>query len=998
MSIDDYSKEYSDRHWEKMMWFAGLPVTRRMLAMLAEMQRALENKDKGLAIRWAKSIVTLLKSEALIPDAVDSQYEISTADSDSQMVDKIMNSVQIGMQMYKEKGDPADWNEDDRSVGTRTLQEIAEELEGNDENEYDGPVELDWSGLEEDDKDNPPSGPGGDGGNGGSGPAGDPPSGPPRGDGSESAKDDKKTAKGDISKLDVEKVAQTIRDNGEKAGREAAYRIAQTLIDEGNGFPIEDLAEHLFQEALALIPIQDAEEAASIARAEKKMAERDAAREVARNAAQPERNTMDRVAAENAEENREIRPMDDFWNDSSFQAVRRDILKADADKRIEDSKRLLAEALTLANAWSQQYSTGERFNARQILEHVFPANRMQDFDARMAQRDEEEERDARLSDFQTELDNIGFALAESEDADARQQAEALVRRLQNVRGDIAGMTADQILQHVAAGQQGRREDGIDNPPPLPPRQECPTVPPATDELREEDTGQVARDSAQSEIVPEDSVSQQGAIVLPGGAVRNVAMALDMAGEDKAREVAQRTAKKIQGEVPGTVDEIAEMLLEEARSHAKRLEAARAVDPEGVDPQARNGGTGPENTPQAVEAWLRAQRDMQGMINQISAEMQNPTGVLPPEISRIHEELVRSGRLDASVTYQTFTRALMNIAGVAPTPPPLPERPVAQPEQPRPNTMDRVAAENRVDETREAQLSDFRDEIEDIAFALMHRDGQQARDLAEALARRLANVQGKLAGMQAVDILKLVMRMQKKRNDERRGARQPADQTQRDDRGGQRNAPFNLRDTLRDDAKLAQIFAEIVRLMGSDKGRAAEIAMALARRLIKTYGLDIDAKTLAAEILKMAKKTAGKSGGATDQKPGDDPGGSGDGSQGGAPGAAAGGGGKPLTLSDVKKTDWSSVSTLYLDSDENAEEMKAIASEIVKKGADNAGVEKSAKDLLAKAKKSKKTTFKNFRHVVAAIVDAVTKKANGKKVTKPLKASDIPNEEDDRNAA
>ncbi|MEM7239891.1 MAG: hypothetical protein AAF501_18965, partial [Pseudomonadota bacterium] len=612
MSIDDYSGEYSDRHWEKMMWFAGLPVTRRMLAMLAEMQRALENKDKGLATRWAKSIVTLLKSEALIPDTVDSQYKISTADSDSQMVDKIMNSVQIGMQMYKEKGDPADWSEDDRSVGTRTLQEIADELEGNDENEYDGPVELDWSGLEEDDNKNPPPGPGGDGGNGpggdgGSGPAGDPPGGAPSGDGSESGKDDKKsekTAKGDISKLDVEKVAQAIRDNGEKAGREVAYRIAQTLIDDGNGFPIEDLAEHLFEEALALIPIQDAEDAASIARAEKKMAERDAAREAERNAAQPERNTMDRVAAENAEENREILPMDDFWNDSGFQAVRDDILKADADKRIEDSKRLLAEALTLANAWSQQYSTGERFTARQILEHVFPANRMQEFDARMAQQDEEEERDARLSDFQTELDDIGFALAESEDADARQQAEALVRRLQNVRGDIAGMTADQILQHVAAGQQGRREDGNDNPPPLPPRQERPTARPATDDVREEDTGQVARDGAQSEIVPEDSVSQQGAIVLPGGAVRNVAIALDMAGEDKAREVAQRTAQKIQGEVPGTVDEIAEVLLEEARNHAKRLEAARAVDPEGVDPQARNGGTGPDNTPQAVEAWLR----------------------------------------------------------------------------------------------------------------------------------------------------------------------------------------------------------------------------------------------------------------------------------------------------------------------------------------------------------------------------------------------------------
>ncbi|MEM7236923.1 MAG: hypothetical protein AAF501_03740, partial [Pseudomonadota bacterium] len=397
------------------------------------------------------------------------------------------------------------------------------------------------------------------------------------------------------------------------------------------------------------------------------------------------------------------------------------------------------------------------------------------------------------------------------------------------------------------------------------------------------------------------------------------------------------------------------------------------------------------------------------------EMQNPTGNVVPLLSRMHEELVRSGRLDASVEFRTFARALANIAGVSPTAPPRPEQPVAPPEQPRPNTMERVAAENRAEqnrpttddridpenpaeETREAQLSDFQDEIADIEFALMHKDGQEARELAEALARRLANVKGKLAGMSAVDILKLVMRRQKKRQEQNEGTRQPVDQTQRNDRSGQGNAPFNLRDALRNDAELARIFAEIVRLMGSDKGKAAEMAMSLARRLIKTYGLDIDAKTLAAEILKMAKKAAGKASGTTDQKPGDDPGGPDDGSQGGAPGAAAGGGTKPLTLSDVKKTDWSSISTLYLDTDEDADVMKNIASEIVKKGADNAGVEKSAKDLLAKAKKGKKNTFKNFRHVVAAIVDAVTKKANGKKVTKPLKASDIPNEEDDRNAA
>ena len=99
-------------------------------------------------------------------------------------------------------------------------------------------------------------------------------------------------------------------------------------------------------------------------------------------------------------------------------------------------------------------------------------------------------------------------------------------------------------------------------------------------------------------------------------------------------------------------------------------------------------------------------------------------------------------------------------------------------------------------------------------------------------------------------------------------------------------------------------------------------------------------------------------------------------------------GLKLSQRDVNQTDWNNVLAKYSMSEDFSDDMKSIASDIVRKGADNASVEQSAKELLAKSKKAKTGMFKNFRHIVAAAKDAVMRRAKNKKVTKALKSAEI----------
>lgn len=98
----------------------------------------------------------------------------------------------------------------------------------------------------------------------------------------------------------------------------------------------------------------------------------------------------------------------------------------------------------------------------------------------------------------------------------------------------------------------------------------------------------------------------------------------------------------------------------------------------------------------------------------------------------------------------------------------------------------------------------------------------------------------------------------------------------------------------------------------------------------------------------------------------------------------------LSQSDVKKVDMKSVASVYGFGADEAGALEELAKDVVKKGADNPGVQKSAKDLMAASKKKKNAPkVKSGRHFVFALRDAVMKAMHKKKVTKPMKASDIP---------
>ena len=101
------------------------------------------------------------------------------------------------------------------------------------------------------------------------------------------------------------------------------------------------------------------------------------------------------------------------------------------------------------------------------------------------------------------------------------------------------------------------------------------------------------------------------------------------------------------------------------------------------------------------------------------------------------------------------------------------------------------------------------------------------------------------------------------------------------------------------------------------------------------------------------------------------------------------------MGTVKKVDWPAILSVYNMDPEESEAVADVARLIVRKGMDSSGVLKSAKDLLTRSrKKVKGAKVKNHLHLVAAIEDAMIKKTESKKVLKPLKFADIPEDMSD----
>lgn len=100
-----------------------------------------------------------------------------------------------------------------------------------------------------------------------------------------------------------------------------------------------------------------------------------------------------------------------------------------------------------------------------------------------------------------------------------------------------------------------------------------------------------------------------------------------------------------------------------------------------------------------------------------------------------------------------------------------------------------------------------------------------------------------------------------------------------------------------------------------------------------------------------------------------------------------------TQKDAKKVDMQSVASVYGFGNEDVTALEDFARQVAKKGPDNPGVQKSAKDLLTKSKKQKnKPKVKNSFHLGHAMYNAMQRAMGKKKVTKPMKASEIPEQD------
>lgn len=97
----------------------------------------------------------------------------------------------------------------------------------------------------------------------------------------------------------------------------------------------------------------------------------------------------------------------------------------------------------------------------------------------------------------------------------------------------------------------------------------------------------------------------------------------------------------------------------------------------------------------------------------------------------------------------------------------------------------------------------------------------------------------------------------------------------------------------------------------------------------------------------------------------------------------------VTLADLKKIDYSQVASVYSFSIDDIPDLEDLAKMIVKKGVDSPAAIKSAKDVIAKSKKNKnKPKAKSGPYLAHAMLDAARRSLAKKKVTKPMKASEI----------
>ena len=265
-----------------------------------------------------------------------------------------------------------------------------------------------------------------------------------------------------------------------------------------------------------------------------------------------------------------------------------------------------------------------------------------------------------------------------------------------------------------------------------------------------------------------------------------------------------------------------------------------------------------------------------------------------------------------------------------------------------------------------QLSDFKDELSNISFLLAEGEPGDARAAADDLAATMQGFGGKLEGITGATIMKYVAHEDAKANARRKGV----------------DAESLLSLAVKTDAKVAQACDAVRKAMYErEPGPIKELSAAVAAHVLKKAGeTGITAPEMQSAVLARARKEM-----ATETPDFAD---SNAMSVGGESGAEDSG--VNYDLGTVKRVDWESFTKIYNLDPKESEAAAELAREVVRKGVDSGGALSSAKALLARSGKTVKgAKVKNPKHFVGAIADVLTKRADGKRLTKPVRMSEIP---------
>ncbi|KUP92881.1 hypothetical protein [Tritonibacter horizontis] len=298
-----------------------------------------------------------------------------------------------------------------------------------------------------------------------------------------------------------------------------------------------------------------------------------------------------------------------------------------------------------------------------------------------------------------------------------------------------------------------------------------------------------------------------------------------------------------------------------------------------------------------------------------------------------------------------------------------------------------------------RLSDYRAELQHISFLLAEGSPSEARAVAVELAKTLRAFGGQFAKIDEAMVLKHVIKEDKKAKD----ARAIAANGRTDSDDAADPAGWFLSVALRKDNKSVKIYEHLVRAMRSrDKDTVNKLAQALSTHILKLYKTNVTMPEMLKAIIDAARLDAkreqdGSAKASSDSRFDGDT----DEDDSAANSAAVeknsgGTEGQPkYDMSTIKRVDWQAMLTVYGIDPEEGDAAADVAKHIVKKGLEAPSALKSAKDLLSRSKKKVKgTKVKNHKHFVAAIEDAMVKKTEGKKVVKPLKFADLPEDMSD----